>query len=155
KTYKDVSLTYGYITKHTIITNNIPKDHHIDARCISQQPQAKTDGTYYYPKKVRCHNRQIHKFNIIKEGIRKLNQAPYEVKGFRLFDKVLYQGKVYFVFGRRQTGYFDIRDLSGNKVNKGSISFKKLKLLERAKHYLVERRTAIPPQPTEVVVSLP
>ena len=155
KTYKDVSLTYGYITKHTRITNNLPKDHHIDARCISQHPQAKSDGTYYYQKKVRCHNRQIHKFNIIKEGIRKLNQAPYEVKGFRLFDKVLYQGKVYFVFGRRQSGYFDIRDLSGNKVNKGSISFKKLKLLERAKHYLVERRTAIPPRPTEVVVSLP
>ncbi|MCI6907417.1 MAG: hypothetical protein MR830_10615, partial [Succinatimonas sp.] len=71
------------------------------------------------------------------------------------FDKVLYQGKVYFVFGRRQSGYFDIRDLSGNKVNKGSISFKKLKLLERAKHYLTEKRTAIPPRPTEVVVSLP
>ena len=155
KTYKDVSLTYGYITKHTRITNNLPKDHHIDARCISGNPLAKSDGTYYYQKKVRCHNRQIHKFNIIKGGIRKLNQAPYEVKGFRLFDKVLYQGKVYFVFGRRQSGYFDIRDLSGNKVNKGSISFKKLKLLERAKHYLVERRTAIPPRPTEVVVSLP
>ncbi|MCI6905940.1 MAG: hypothetical protein MR830_02935, partial [Succinatimonas sp.] len=80
---------------------------------------------------------------------------PYEVKGFRLFDKVLYQGKVYFVFGRRQSGYFDIRDLSGNKVNKGSISCKKLQLLERAKHYLTEKRTAIPPRPTEVVVSLP
>jgi hypothetical protein len=50
---------------------------------------------------------------------------------------------------------FDIRDLSGNKVNKGSISCKKLQLLERAKHYLTEKRTAIPPQPTEVVVSLP
>ncbi|MCI6906199.1 MAG: hypothetical protein MR830_04350, partial [Succinatimonas sp.] len=126
-----------------------------DARCISQHPQAKSDGTYYYQKKVRCHNRQIHKFNIIKKGIRKLNQAPYEVKGFRLFDKVLYQGKIYFVFGRRQTGFFDIRDLSGNKVNKGSISCKKLQLLERAKHYLTEKRTAIPPRPTEVVVSLP
>ena len=155
KTYKDVSLTYGYITKHTRITNNLPKDHHIDARCISGNPLAKSDGTYYYQKKVRCHNRQIHKFNIIKGGIRKLNQAPYEVKGFRLFDKVLYQGKVYFVFGRRQTGFFDIRDLSGNKVNKGSISCKKLQLLERAKHYLTEKRTAIPPQPAEVVVSLP
>ena len=155
KTYKDVSLTYGYITKHTRITNNLPKDHHIDARCISGNPLAKSDGTYYYQKKVRCHNRQIHKFNIIKEGIRKLNQAPYEVKGFRLFDKVLYQGKVYFIFGRRQSGYFDIRDLSGNKVNKGWINCKYLKLLERAGFYLTERRMAIPPRPTEVVVSLP
>ena len=34
----------------------------------------------------------------------------------------------------------DIRDLQGNKVNKGSISYKKLKLLETAKHYLIEER---------------
>ena len=57
-----------------------------------------------------------------------------------LFDKVQYQGKEYFVFGRRTSGFFDIRDLEGNKVNKGSISCKKLTLLEKAKKYLIERR---------------
>ncbi|MEA1975654.1 MAG: HNH endonuclease, partial [Bacillota bacterium] len=61
-------------------------------------------------------------------------------KDFRLFDKVIYENKEYFIFGRRKTGYFDIRDLQGNKVNKGSMSYKKLKLLKRRGGVLVEKR---------------
>ena len=37
-TYPDVKLTYGYITKNTRIKNGLPKDHYIDARCISGKP---------------------------------------------------------------------------------------------------------------------
>lgn len=88
------------------------------------------------------HNRQIHKFNILKDGRKKRNQAAYLVKGYRLFDKVNYNRKEYFIFGRRASGFFDIRTLSGEKVNKGSISCKKLKLLEASKGYLTERRNA-------------
>lgn len=95
------------------------------------------DGEY---KKVRCHNRQIHKTNKLKGGRLKKNQASYEVKGFRLFDKVEYQGKEYFIFGRRQSGYFDIRNLKEDKVNKGSVSYKKLKYLERGNGLMIERR---------------
>ena len=141
--YLKVSMTYGYITKNTRITNALPKDHSIDARCISGNPLAESDGTYYYLKKVRCHNRQIHKMSILKGGVRKRNQAPYIVKGYRLFDKVRYQDNEYFIFGRRSSGFFDIRTLNGVKVNKGSISYKKLKLLETKKYYLTERRCRI------------
>ena len=136
----DVSLTYGYLTKNTRITNDLPKEHYVDARCISGNPLANPLGFYYYQKKVRCHNRRIHKTNILKGGKKKLNQAPYLVKGFRLFDKVKYQGREYFIFGRRKTGYFDIRDLQGNKVNKGSINYKKLKFIESSKKYLQDIR---------------
>ena len=145
ETYLNVNMTYGYITKNIRIQNNLPKTHYIDARCISGNPQAKPLGYYFYQKKVRCHNRQIHKSNILKGGIKKRNQAPYIVKGYRLFDKVKYNNKEYFIFGRRANGFFDIRNLQGEKVNKGSISYKKLKLLETRKKYLTERRTAIPP----------
>lgn len=138
--HQNVSLTYGYITKNTRIKNNLPKDHYIDARCISGNPQATPLGYVFYQKKVRCHNRQIHKNTILKGGIRKNNQSPFIVKGFRLFDKVLFENKEYFIFGRRTSGFFDIRNLSGDKVNNGSISFKKLKLVENKKYYLVERR---------------
>ena len=86
--YPNVSLTYGYITKNIRIRNSLPKEHYIDARCISGNPKAISDGTVYYQKKVRCHNRQIHKSTILKGGIRKRNQTPYDVMGFRLFDKV-------------------------------------------------------------------
>ena len=81
--YPNVSLTYGYITKNTRINNHLPKDHYIDARCISGHPLATPLGIVYYQKKVRCHNRQIHKNTFLKGGIRKRNQAPYLVKGFR------------------------------------------------------------------------
>jgi hypothetical protein len=36
----------------------------VDARCISGNFSAKPDGIYLY-KKVRCHNRQIHKFKTL------------------------------------------------------------------------------------------
>ena len=135
--YPNVSLTYGYITKNTRINNHLPKDHYVDARCISGHPLATPLGIVYYQKKVRCHNRQIHKNTFLKGGIRKRNQAPYLVKGFRLFDKVLYQGQECFIFGRRSTGYMDIRLLDGTHINP-SAGFKKLKLLEPRSNYLVE-----------------
>lgn len=141
--YPNVSLTYGYITKNTRIENNLPKEHYIDARCISGNPLAVSNGTVYYQKKVRCHNRQIHKNTILKSGIRKRNQAEYEVKGFRLFDKVTFKGQEYFVFGRRKSGFFDIRTLDGTKVNKGSISCKKIQLVEKPKSFLTERRKSV------------
>ena len=138
--YQNVSMTYGYITKNTRIKNGLPKEHYIDARCITGNPLVKPLGYFYYIKKVRCHNRQIHKAKILKGGKKKNNQAPYEVKGFRLFDKVKYQSELYYIFGRRSTGYFDIRKLDGTKVNKGSISCKKIELVEMRKTILIERR---------------
>ena len=136
----EVVNTYGYITKNTRIEHGLPKEHYVDARCISGNPAAKPLGHYYFQKKVRCHNRQIHKNTILKGGIRKRNQAAYLVNGYRLFDKVKYQNQEYFIFGRRSSGFFDIRTLDGTKVNKGSISCKKLQLVEKSKHYLTEQR---------------
>lgn len=138
--YPNVSMTYGYITKNTRIENNLPKEHYIDARCISGNPKAEPLGYYFYQKKVRCHNRQIHKAKILKGGKKKPNQAPYLVNGFRLFDKVEYDGQVCFIFGRRVRGYFSIRKLNGEVVHAGA-SWKKLKFLDVRKSLLTERRT--------------
>lgn len=142
KEYPNVSMTFGYITKNTRITNNLPKEHYVDARCISGHPQAKPMGYYFYQKKVRCQNRQIHKANFLKGGRKKLNQAPFLVRGFRLFDLVSYEGISYYVFGRRVSGYFDIRKLDGTKANNGSVSYKKLKLINTQKTILTERRNS-------------
>lgn len=138
---KHIYTTYGYITKHIRIEAKLPKAHFIDARCISSNPKAVSDGTVYYQKKVRCHNRQIHKNTILKGGYRKFNQSPKYVKGFQLFDKVLYQNQECFIFGRRSSGSFDIRLLDGTKLSAG-VSYKKLKPIEKRKSYLIERRTA-------------
>ena len=138
--YSNVSLTYGYITKKKRIETKRPKEHYIDARCISGHPGAVPNDTVYYQKKVRCHNRQLHRATMVKGGIRKNNQAPKDVKGFRLFDTVRYKNKFFFVFGRRLSGFFDIRTLDGPKINNGSLSFKKIKYLYHNNGWLTERR---------------
>ena len=143
--YQNVSMTYGYITKNTRIKNGLEKSHRVDARCISGNPLSKTCDSWYFMEKKRCQNRQIHKANILNGGRKKLNQSKYIVKGFRLFDKVEYNNKEYFIFGRRSTGYFDVRDLDGNKVKKGSINCNNLQLIGIRKSILFERRMAIPP----------
>lgn len=140
-----VNLTYGYITKHKRIALGFAKEHYNDAFCIANNLGTRPLNNTIFQKKVRCHNRQIHKANLLKGGKKKLNQAAYTVKGFRLFDKVRYQNIDCFIFGRRTSGSFDIRMLDGTKVNAG-ISCKKLKLLEFRKSYLSEeRRKAFPP----------
>ena len=77
---------------------------------------ASGNGTVFYQKKVRCHNRQIHKQKILKGGIRKRNQAPYLVKWFRLFDKVIAKNKEWYINGRRIKGAFVLKNLDGNTL---------------------------------------
>ena len=144
-----VSMTYGYITKYTRISNHLPKTHTIDALCIAGHPTAERAEEIYYQKKVRCHNRQLHKMSISKGGKRKSNQAAFEVFGFRLFDKVRYKNQECFIFGRRTSGYFDLRLLDGTKVHAG-VSYKQLTLVERAKNILIQKEVAAIPPMTEV-----
>lgn len=139
ETYDNVKMTFGYITKMVRIENNLEKTHVVDARCISGNIFAKPLGMYYYTKKVRCHNRSLHKATIQKGGTRKANQAPKYVFGFQLFDKVLYNNQECFIFGRRTSGSFDVRKLDGTKLSAG-VSYKKLKLIEKRKSYLTEVR---------------
>ncbi len=146
----DVRNTYGYLTKNTRIRHGLDKSHHTDAFCIAGNLGAKRLGEYFFQKQTRKHNRQIHKMSILKGGVRKRQQAPYEVKGFRLFDKVRYGSREAFIFGRRNSGYFDIRLLKGEKVSP-AISYKYLQLLESRKTFLTQliKEDAIPPA-TEV-----
>ena len=127
--YNNVYLTYGYITKNTRIENNLPKTHYIDARCITGHPNAKPLGYYFYQKKIRCHNRKIHKATTYKGGAKKLEELPYKMFGFRNYDKVMFEGVECFVNGRRKNGAFTIKTLDGTKIKDG-ITYKKLKFLE-------------------------
>lgn len=111
---------------------------------ISRNFETVSDDTYYISKAVRHHNRQLHKNTILKGGVRKRNQAPHVVKNFRLFDLVRYENGFYYVFGRRKSGFMDIRTLDGKKVNNGSVSYKRLKVISASKGMLVERKKAIP-----------
>ena len=150
----EVKNTYGYLTKNTRIRCGLVKTKTTDAFCIAGNLEAKRLGEYFFQKQTRKHNRQIHKMSILKGGVRKRQQAPFEVKGFRLFDKVRLGDREAFIFGRRSSGYFDIRLLTGEKVSP-AVSHKHLLLLERRKTFLTQliKEDAIPPA-TEVAGSL-
>ena len=59
--------------------------------------------------------------------------------GLQRYDKVEYKGKECFIFGRRATGYFDLRTLDGTKIH-ASAKAKDLKLLEAAKTFLMLKK---------------
>lgn len=130
--YPNVSMTFGYITKYNRIKYGIEKSHTSDAFVISKNFNAKRIECQYLKRLIRRHNRQIHKMKILKGGKKKNNQAPFEVFGFRLFDKVLYNNEICFIYGRRKSGCFDIRDFDGK--NSKNVTYKKLKLI-RGKRY--------------------
>lgn len=131
----NISMTFGYITKYNRVRNNIEKSHISDAFVISNNFNAKRLGFLYKIKLVRRHNRQIHKMKIQKGGVKRLNQSPFEVFGFRLFDRVKIDNKFYFIYGRRSTGRFNIRDINGENLK--DVTYKKLNL-SRCKRFMVK-----------------
>ena len=128
--------TYGYITKSTRSRHGLPKAHAIDARCISGNPCACSDGKYLIIRKLRANNRQLHRATILRGGKRRNNQAPREVRGFRLMDSVEYAYRDCFLSGRRMSGSFSVADITG-KVLTGSASYKKLTLKHHNNTYIM------------------
>ena len=138
--------THGYITKYTREEKmHLPKSHINDALAICHGPAGFNDAgefsieratRVYTVKPVRHHNRQLHKATILKGGKRKANQAEKYVKGFRLFDKVLFGGKECFIWGRRASGSFLLKTLQGEKIKDG-VGYNRLTLLERSQNYLI------------------
>lgn len=128
--------TYGYITKYWRERKNIEKTHISDAFVVTKNfDAARLDKSLLIVPK-RQHNRQIHKCKIGKGGVRKLNQTPKFVFGYQLFDRVRYLGQEGFIFGRRASGYMDIRKLDGTRIHAG-ISYKKIQRIEYRKTVLV------------------
>ena len=138
--------TYGYITKSIRTRNGLPKAHAIDARCISGNPCACSDGKYLIIRKLRANNRQLHRATILRGGKRRNNQAPREVRGFRLMDSVEYAYRDCFLGGRRMSGSFSVADITG-KVLADSVSYRKLTLNHHNNTYIMEE--AVLPSPTK------
>ena len=136
--------TYGYITKHTRTKAGLPKAHAIDARCISGNLGAESDGKYLIIRKLRANNRQLHHATIMPGGKRRNNQAPREVRGFRLMDSVEYAYRDCFLSGRRMSGSFSVADITG-KVLADSASYKKLTLKHHNNTYIMEDAVLLSP----------
>jgi hypothetical protein len=134
-----VSHTYGYITKQNRKALELPKSHINDAFVIAGGTEEKRSTIEYLIKQVRKCNRKMFKGD--RSHIK--NTAERFVQGFQRFDKVLWRGIECFVFGRRKSGYFDLRKIDKTKVH-ASARAKELTLLESAKTMLIERRMVLP-----------
>jgi len=100
----------------------------------------------FFIKQVRRCNRKL--FRGQRSHIK--NTGERFIKGFQRFDKVIFKGIECFIFGRRTSGYFDLRKIDGAKVH-SSVNYKQISLLERAKPFLIERRMRLLPSLTEGV----
>ena len=124
KCNNDVTCTYGYITKRNRIEIGLEKSHCNDAFVIAG---GKTEerSNQYLVKQVRKQNRKLFKGS--RSHIR--NTAPRYIQTFQRFDKVKFKEETCFVFGRRRSGYFDLRKLDGQVIHR-SAKAKKLKLVQ-------------------------
>ncbi|KZL92800.1 RNA-guided endonuclease IscB [Clostridium magnum] len=121
--YSNVNLTYGYITKNTRITNNLPKEHRIDALCITGNSTVKRLDNWYLIKQVRKKKRSLHEA-IARKGRKEPNitskrnskntkEIISKGKKWCLFDKVKIGSNTGFVSGFTGNMVY-VQDIEGN-----------------------------------------
>ncbi|NGX33885.1 MAG: hypothetical protein K1060chlam1_00227 [Candidatus Anoxychlamydiales bacterium] len=142
KIENNISYTFGYKTKRNRILQKLKKSHITDAFVIAGGTNQIRQSGFFYTKQVRRSNRKLFK------GIRShlKNTATRFIKGFQRFDKVFWNKKTCFIFGRRKTGYFDLRQLNGVKIH-ASAKAKDCILLETFKTFLTEWRVGVSSHP--------
>ncbi len=143
--FGNVYLTYGYITKHTRIENDIEKTHAADAFCIAKNVHAIRLGTFFMCRCVPRHTRALHVANPKKGGIRRSCIASHKIgkSRFQRFDMVRWKGKECFIFGSTH-GNVVLRKIDGVKVHETqAVSAKTIKFLKRIRNnILMEERTS-------------
>ena len=135
--YSNVEITYGYITKYNRIKANLPKAHHIDAKCITGFATVPSIDQMVVKIKMRRHNRQLHRATFSKGHVRKAACLPTVTFGFQLYDIVLFNNHHYYIKGRRSSGSFALVSVEGLKDEKRM--YKKLTLLAHTNSYLTNR----------------
>jgi len=127
-----VTYTYGYITKFDRIALGLKKSHSTDAFVMAEGTMQERSPLSFLIQQVRKWNRKLFKGD--RSHIK--NTAPQFVHGFQRFDKALWNNIECFVFGRRKTGYFQLKTLDGTKIH-ASTKAKELTLLETANTLLI------------------
>lgn len=142
--FKNVHLTYGYITKNTRIENGIAKTHAADAFCIAKNVHAMRLRTFFHCRCVARHTRALHVCNPKRGGMRRSCIASHKIgkSRFQRFDMVRWKGRECFIFGSTH-GRPVLRDIEGYKMHENaSVNIKTIKFLKRLRNnMLVEART--------------
>jgi hypothetical protein len=134
--YPNTQQTFGYITKNTRITKGITKTHINDAYCITENCSANRIDSKTIMRKVRSHDRVLHKVNFVKGAIRVKTRGNRHVHGFKNFDVVKAKNNICFITTRRESGQFVLSDILGNKII--TSSYKNLKLIYSPTNILIK-----------------
>lgn len=119
----DVGVTFGYKTKQGRFDQQLQKSHSNDAFIIAGGDNTMLrQELVVVQRQVRRNNRKLHKGHHSEIP----NRCEREVCGYRLFDSVRYEGHDYFVWGRRKSGYFMLKDLVGNKTERSHKKLEKI-----------------------------
>lgn len=141
--FRNVHLTYGYVTKHTRIDNGIVKTHATDAFCIAKNVHAMRLSSFFMCRCVPRHTRALHVSNPKKGGIRRNTIASHKIgkSNFQRFDMVRWMGKECFIFGsthRRPV----LRDIECVKMHENaSVNIKTIKFLRRMRYSILVKST--------------
>ena len=130
-----VGITYGYVTKSARIALKLEKSHTNDAFCIAGGAAQERASGNYFVKFVRKCNRSLFKANMLKGGKRKVNTIK-KAFGFSRWDKVICGKIECFIYGLRSSRYFDIRRLTGEKID-ASVKYVDLRLIEPFKTWRI------------------
>ena len=125
--------TYGYVTKMHREQLGLIKDHHFDAVVIACLPNIERTGelNVKFVTDELFRKRSIPRGEYqLAHGKRSQNKLPTgKICGFKLYDKVKYEGIICFIKGRRSTGYFSLMDF--NKKELVTEHTPKVKLITR------------------------
>lgn len=143
KVFGNVHLTYGYITKHTRIENDVTKTHAADAFCIAKNVHAIRLSSFFMCRCVPRHTRSLQVANPKKGGIRRSAIASHKIgkSRFQRYDMVRWKGRECFISGSTG-GRPVLRDIEGVKMHdKQAVNVKTIKFLKRLKNsILVEEK---------------
>lgn len=137
--FKNVHLTYGYVTKNTRIENGIAKTHAADAFCIAKNVHAMRLSSLFMCRCVPRHTRALHVANPKKGGIRRSTIASHKIgmSRFQRFDMVRWEGRECFISGSTG-GRPVLRDIEGYKMHENaSVNIKTIKFLKRIKNNII------------------
>lgn len=138
--FNNLNLTFGYMTKHSRIQNNIKKTHCTDAFCISGNVKAERLSFFYGVRLTRRHNRSLHLSKPGKGGIRRSNVAAHWIGKSRLqqYDYVEWNGQKAFISGS-QHGRPYLKNFEDNYIMKpkASVNAKTVKFIRRKRGSMI------------------
>jgi hypothetical protein len=128
--------TFGFETKEHRQLQGLLKEHYNDAISIASEGrriELKTNDVFM----KRAVTRGDYKF---RYGIRSEKNIPMgKLFGYRKFDKVKYDGKMYFIKGRRSIGTAELMDINGMTVHlKSTPKFVKMERVQARTSLLID-----------------